>query len=182
MRHSKESSKKALYAVCRRKGRSYNVCKSEKGRSIQEHDLFLGKFSRPIDAKNRFTLPPVFQAELTGGAFMTQGFDRNLQIMSAKAFQQIYRRATSLNIADPLARLLLRLFLGTATRLQGEKTTVSVPEALKEFAGLQAEAILIGQGDYIEVWSPELWKEQEAQVRDAEANSSRFAALPVAIH
>ena len=154
----------------------------KQGRSIREHELLLGKFSQTMDAKNRLTLPPAFRAALKGGAYMTQGFDRNLQIMSAKAFQQIYRRATSLNIADPLARLLLRLFLGTATRLQGEKTTISVPEDLKEFAGLQAEAILIGQGDYIEVWSPELWKEQEAQVRDAEANSSRFAALPVTIH
>jgi transcriptional regulator MraZ len=144
--------------------------------------LFLGKFSRPIDTRNRFTLPPAFQTELIGGAYMTQGFDRNLQILPAKAFQQIYRRATALNIADPVARLLLRLFLGTAVKLQGAKVTVSLPEDLKEFALLQAEVVLVGQGDYIEVWAPELWKEQEARLRDAEANSSRFAALPVAIH
>ena len=143
--------------------------------------MLLGKFSQTMDAKNRLTLPPAFRAALKGGAYMTQGFDRNLQILTARAFQQLYRRASSLNIADPLARLLLRLFLGTAVKLQGEKkVTITVPEDLKEFAALQSDVVLVGQGDYIEVWAPELWSAQEAQLRDAEANSSRFAALPIA--
>ncbi len=49
--------------------------------------------------------------------YITQGFDRNLQVLTAGAFQEIYRKVISLNIADPLARLLLRLILGTATEL-----------------------------------------------------------------
>ena len=112
---------------------------------------------------------------------MTQGFDRNLQILTADAFKELSRRATSLNIADPLARQLLRLILGTAVKLQGEKvTTISVPQDLREFAGLQADVVLIGQGNYIEMWAPEQWSAQETQLRDAEANSSRFAALQIA--
>jgi len=112
---------------------------------------------------------------------MTQGFDRNLQILTADAFKEVYRHATAFSIADPLARQLLRLFLGTAVKLQGERvTTVAVPQDLREFAGLQADVVLIGQGNYIEMWAPELWSAQETQLRDAEANSSRFAALQVA--
>jgi MraZ protein len=154
---------------------------SETGHSIREHQLFLGKFFRTIDAKNRFTVPPPFQAELTSGAYMTQGFDRNLQILTADAFKEIYRRATAFSIADPIARQLLRLILGTAVKLQGERlTTISIPEDLKEFAALKADVVLVGQGDYIEIWAPELWNAQETQLRDAEANSSRFAALSVA--
>ncbi len=112
---------------------------------------------------------------------MTQGFDRNLQILTAEAFKEMYRHAASLNIADPLSRQLLRLFLATAVKLPGERpTTISIPVELKEFAGLQADVVLVGQGDYFEVWAPELWSSQETQLRDAEANSSRFAALPIA--
>ena len=144
--------------------------------------MFVGKFTRTMDAKNRFALPQAFQEQLARGAYMTQGFDRNLQILTARTFQQIFRRAASLNIADPLARLLLRLFLGTAVRLQGRnRTIITVPDDLKEFAALQADLVLVGQGNYIEVWAAELWNEQEAKLRDAEANSSRFAALPVGI-
>jgi MraZ protein len=143
--------------------------------------LLLGKFVQTIDADNRFTVPSPFQAELTGGAYMTQGFDRNLQVLTADAFKGIYLGATAFSIADPLARQLLRLFLGTAVRLAGEPlTTIAIPEDLKKFAGLEKDVVLVGQGDYIEIWAPGLWSTQETQLRDAEANSSRFAALQVA--
>jgi MraZ protein len=122
-------------------------------------------------------MPSAFKAELTGGAYMTQGFDRNLQVLTAGAFQELYRRTAALNTADPLARLLLRLFLGSAVEVPQPRTNVAIPDNLKEYAGLQQNVLLIGQGDYFEIWSPDLWSEQESQLRDAEANASRFATL-----
>jgi MraZ protein len=139
--------------------------------------LFLGKYARTLDVKNRITVPSAFQAELTGGAYMTQGFDRNVQVWTADAFRQLYRQATSLNIADPLARLALRLFLGSAIELPRGKSSFAIPDSLRAYAGLQGNVLLIGQGDYFEIWSPDQWREQETQLRDAAANSSRFAAL-----
>jgi MraZ protein len=176
----KESCEKAQYAVLSQEPDSYNV-RSFKDRDIDPGAiLFLGKFSRTIDAKNRFTLPPAFQAELAGGAYMTQGFDRNLQILTAEAFRKVAQQASALNMTDPLARQLLRLLLATAVPLQGDSQAgVLLPADLKTFAGLGSEAVLVGQGEYIEVWAPELWEKQESQLRDAEANSSRFSALKV---
>jgi MraZ protein len=126
-------------------------------------------------------VPNAFRAQLSGGVFMTQGFDRNLQVLTANAFQEIYRRVMSLNIADPLVRSLLRLVLGTATEMGVDKNNLLIiPEHLKEFANLHENAFLIGQGDYFEIWTPELWTRQETQLRDAEMNSSRFSLLTVA--
>ena len=175
---SKESSKKAQYAVLSEKPDSYNV-RSFKDTVIDPGArLFLGKYSRTIDAKNRFTLPPAFQAELAGGAYMTQGFDRNLQILTAEAFRKVAQQASSLNLADPLARQLLRLLLASAVPLQAEAPAgITIPENLREFAALHSDVVLIGQGDYIEMWAPDLWEKQDAQLQDAEANASRFSAL-----
>jgi len=139
--------------------------------------LLLGKFARTLDAKNRISLPASFKAELTDGAYMTQGFDRNLQVLTAGAFRQLYRQATALNTADPLARLLLRLFLGNAIEVPQPMIRIAVPDSLREYAGLGESVLLIGQGDYFEIWAPEMWSQQEAQLRDVEANASRFAAL-----
>ena len=108
---------------------------------------------------------------------MTQGFDRNLQVLTASAFEQLYRQAAALNTTDPLARLLLRLFLGNAVELPQAGASVAIPDNLKEYAGIQQNVLLIGQGDYFEIWAPHLWGEQEAQLMDADANASRFAAL-----
>ena len=111
---------------------------------------------------------------------MTQGFDRNLQVLTADAFRHVYRQAASLNSADPLARLLLRLFLGSAVELPQARTSLAVPDNLKEYAGLQVNVLLVGQGDYFEIWAPDLWSEQESQLRDVGVNASRFAALTLA--
>jgi MraZ protein len=148
---------------------------------IRELKLFLGKFSITVDPKNRFSIPAAFRTQLAGGAYMTQGFDRNLQVLTTNAFQEIYRRVMSLNIADPLTRLLLRLILGTATELGVNKNYVlTIPDNLKEYANLDENILLIGQGDYFEIWSPDLWARQESLLRDAETNSDRFALLTVA--
>ena len=59
---------------------------------------------------------------------------------------------------------------------------IRIPEELKEYAGLDGEILLVGQGNYMEIWSPQLWNEQEAQLKDASANASRFSALMLATH
>ena len=113
---------------------------------------------------------------------MTQGFDRNLQILTAEVFRKVAQQVSSLNLADPLARQLLRLLLASAVPLQAEAIAgVTIPDDLRKFAALHSDVVLIGQGDYIEIWAPELWAEQDNQLQDAEANASRFSALHVVI-
>ncbi len=142
--------------------------------------MFFGKFSRTLDAKGRFSVPSNFKGSLAGRAYVTQGFDRNLQVLTSEAFQEIYRTVASLNIANPLARLLLRLILGSAHVSEVDSSgQLIIPEELKEFANLHSDVFLIGQGEYFEIWSPEAWDRQEAQIRDAELNSTRFSALTI---
>lgn len=145
--------------------------------------MFLGKFSRTLDPTSSFALPPTFAGLLSGGAYLTQGFDRNLQVLTNAAFHEIYRTVMSLNTTNPLARLLLRLVLGSAQELRVDANgQFTIPEELKQFANLQNDIFLIGQGEYFEIWAPELWGLQEAQLRDAETNASRFSALTVSVH
>ncbi len=145
--------------------------------------MFLGKFSRTLDAKSRFSLPSSFREQIAGGVYIMQGFDRNLQVLTSSAFQEVYRSVTSLNVADPLARLLLRLILGTASRLGADPSNhLAIPGELKDFANLKEDIFLIGQGDYFEIWAPQLWEEQQVKISDAETNSTRFTMLSIAVH
>ena len=143
--------------------------------------MFLGKYFLKFDKDMRLSIPSQFREELAGPIYITQGFDRNLLVLTKTAFQEIYRRVGSLNMADPLARILLRMILGTAYELHMDKNGhLMIPAELKEFANLQGDILLVGQGDYFEIWSAALWNNQEAQLKDADANSSRFSKLTVA--
>ena len=143
--------------------------------------MFLGKHSSKLDKYNRLSTPSQFREELSNRSYITQGFDRNLLVLTRDAFQEIYRRVVSLNIADPLARILLRLILGTAHEVHMDKNGhLPIPDELKEFANLHEDVLLVGQGDYFEIWSADLWNNQETQLKDADTNSSRFSKLTVA--
>jgi MraZ protein len=85
-----------------------------------------------------------------------------------------------MSITDPLTRKLRRLIIGTASRLEIDKAgRILIPEFLSQSAGLSSnkEAILVGQGNYFEIWSPEEWNLQQQALADPEANSERFKVL-----
>ena len=74
--------------------------------------MFLGKHHCTFDTQSRLLLPSAVRGQLSGDLYITQGFDRNLLFLTTSAVEEIYERVKSLSIADPLARLLLRMILG----------------------------------------------------------------------
>lgn len=140
--------------------------------------MFFGQFRHNLDDKGRLTVPAVFRDSVGLGAFISQGFDRNLMVMTADYFQQVYARINAMSITDPSARLLRRLLLANAYQVEVDKAgRILLPQHLRQFLGLEAEAVVVGQGEYFEIWSPGGWQEQIQAIEDTEANASRFAAL-----
>ena len=145
--------------------------------------MFLGQFACVLDPQQHITMPALFRKALTGSAYITQGFDRNLVILPERAFQVLYEQVAGLNIANPLARLLFRVVFGNASRLELDETgKVQIQDNLKKFAGIEETIILVGQGDYVEVWAASVWDQQQADLYDAEANAGRFAMFELALH
>ena len=142
--------------------------------------MFIGLHNTFLDAKHRLALPARYKGMLAEGVYVTQGFDRNLLLLSSDAFEVVARQIKGMNMADPLARLLFRMILGSATRLDPDKNNaVLLPQELLDFANIKTDVTLVGQGNYFEIWTPELWKEQENSLNNVEANSHRFASLSI---
>lgn len=140
--------------------------------------MFLGQYQHNLDEKGRLMIPARFRELLVGGAFVTQGFDRCLMIMTSSYFEEVYRRINAMNLADPTIRLLRRQFLANAYAVEIDKVgRVLLPAGLRQGSNLDGETIVVGQGEYFEIWSPENWNEQLAQLQDIDATNRRFAAL-----
>jgi DNA-binding transcriptional regulator/RsmH inhibitor MraZ len=45
---------------------------------------------------------------------------------------------------------------------------------------LEGEAIVVGQGEYFEIWLPAEWNQQVQNLQDTEANAHRFSAFNLA--
>ncbi len=142
--------------------------------------MFLGKYFCRLNKEYCFLAPEGFKKHLTTELYITQGFDHNLWVLSSSAFQEIYKKLGHLNIADPMTRLLLRLILGAVTVAGvNERGTLKLPDDLRDYANIESEVFLIGQGDYFEVWSPELWDKQEVELRNIESNTERFSTFEI---
>ena len=140
--------------------------------------MFLGQFQHNLDDKGRLMIPARFRELLAAGAFITQGFDRCLMVMTDMYFRQVYDRISAMNLADPNTRLLRRFILSSAYPIEIDKVgRILVPQNLRQGIMLESEAIVAGQGEYFEVWSPAEWNAQMAQLQDIETNNQRFATL-----
>ena len=140
--------------------------------------MFLGQFQHNLDDKGRLMIPARFRELLSAGAFITQGFDRCLMVMTEMYFRQVYDRISAMNLADPMARLLRRLILSNAYPVEADKVgRILIPQNLRQVIALENEAVVAGQGEYFEVWTPADWNEQMAQLQDIETNNQRFATL-----
>ena len=142
--------------------------------------MFLGRYQHSIDDKGRLMVPARFRELLEGGAYLTQGFEKCLMVMTEAHFKQVYDLITSMSLTDPTARLLRRLIFSNAYQVEVDKVgRILVPGNLRQFAGLETDAVVAGQGEYFEVWMPAEWDKQAALLNDAEANNHRFAALNI---
>jgi len=146
--------------------------------------MFLGQFQHNLDDKGRLMIPARYRDLLAAGAFITQGFDRCLMVMTDTYFQDVYARISSMNMADPAARMLRRLILSNAYSVDVDRVgRILVPQNLREFLGINSgELVVAGQGEYFEVWTPEEWQAQMEKLQDVEANEQRFATLDFSNH
>jgi MraZ protein len=141
--------------------------------------MFLGQFQHNLDDKGRLMIPARFRELLAGGAFITQGFDKCLMVMTETYFKQVYERIDSMNLADPIARQLRRMILANAYPVEPDKVgRILVPQNLRNFLGIASgELVVAGQGEYFEIWTPDEWGGQMTFLQDTEATNARFSAL-----
>ena len=141
--------------------------------------MFLGQFHHSLDSKGRLTVPARFREELLSeGAYVMQGFDRNLMVLPTSTFETISHRVNQMSMTDPKTRLLRRLIFSTANHVELDRAgRILVPQFLRNAASLENGVIVVGNGDYFEIWSPELWSVQIEDLQDAEINADRFAGL-----
>ena len=140
--------------------------------------MFLNQYQHSFDDKGRLTIPSKLRELPVEGAYVVQGLDRNLMVLPPAAFEIIYNRLMAMSMTDPSARLLRQIILGNALQVVPDGAgRILISPNLRKYAGLQNEVVFVGQGDYFEIWSPELWQEQQVQINDSTTNAQRFATL-----
>lgn len=142
--------------------------------------MFLGRYHHTLDNKGRLTIPSRYRDALIEGAYITKGFENNLVVMTPKAFTNISMQVSEKSYTDPMARMLKRYIFSNGEQVELDKTgRILIPQFLRQEAALDTNVIIIGVGDFFEIWSPENWVDQDRQLADNEANVGRFIAYDI---
>ena len=140
--------------------------------------MFLGQFEHTIDEKGRLTIPAKYREELENGLILTKGFEGSLLALPPELFEQMSNRVRSMSITNSDSRALRRYIFAAASLIDLDKAgRILLPAFLRESANLEDSAILVGNGEYFEVWAPKTWQTQQDNLNDPEANEKRFSTL-----
>jgi MraZ protein len=143
--------------------------------------MFLGEFSHSIDDKGRLTLPAKFRPELGQGVVVTRGVDKCLFIFTVEEFQRLAERIGELPMTQAEGREFSRHFFSGALDVEVDKQgRILIPQNLRDYAGLDGEAIVTGVNKRIEVWDVKAWQQVRADFENnATNNADHWAKLGI---
>jgi len=130
--------------------------------------MFRGATKVTLDAKGRMVMPTRYRERLSergaAGLVITIDRDQCLLIYPLSDWEEIERKLMRLPTLNEHARRLQRLMVGHATdvELDGHGRLL-LPPKLREFAHLDRNAMLIGQGNRFELWDEARWEERREQ-------------------
>ncbi len=132
--------------------------------------MFLGTYAPKLDEKGRIILPAKFRDELEGGVVLTRGQDRCIYVFSTREFEELHERMRQAPVTSKQARDYMRVFLsGAHAETPDKQHRVTIPAALRTYAGLDRDLAVIGAGSRAEIWDAEAWDQYLS------ANESAFA-------
>ena len=143
--------------------------------------MFVGKYQNSIDGKSRLIIPSKFRDELGPRCVVAQSLDKCLTISTMEEWEKFLAELNQLPMSNPEARMIRRYFNQSAAVCDVDKQgRVTIPQELREYAGITKELVTIGNINNIEVWSKEHWdKDAFAQagenVKAGDINASEIA-------
>jgi MraZ protein len=120
--------------------------------------MFLGTHTPRLDEKGRLILPAKFREELASGLVLTRGQERCIYVFSQSEFEKVHEQMRSAPISSRQARDYIRVFLsGASDEVPDKQGRITIPPALRSYAGLDRELAVIGAGSRAEIWDAEAW-------------------------
>ena len=131
--------------------------------------MFRGATSLNLDVKGRLAVPSKhrdeLQAQRAGNLVLTAHPHGCLLLYPQPAWEPIQAKMMALSSFDKQSSALQRLLVGYAEDITLDSAgRLLVSPSLREFAGVEKQAMLVGQGSHFELWNMDAWRAQLERV------------------
>jgi MraZ protein len=130
--------------------------------------VFLGTHTPRLDEKGRLFLPAKYREELAGGVVVTKGQERCLYVFPASEFSRITEALRDAPVTAKAVRDYSRVFFASASdEVPDKQGRVTIPQGLRDYAGLTRDCVVIGANTRLEIWDAASWDAYLAGQEDA---------------
>lgn len=141
---------------------------------------FVGEFEHSVDDKGRLTIPQAFRALLQGKLYITRGLDGCLFILRPREFENLRQKILALPISQSEVRTFSRMFASGAECELDKQGRILVPAGLREYAGLDGSAVVVGVLNRVEVWAKDRWALEISRMqRDSQYIGEQLSSMGI---
>lgn len=142
--------------------------------------MFTGEYRHSVDEKGRIAIPSRFRAQLDDGAFVSRWIDACLAVFPKNEWDVLAEKVSALPLADASSRTFQRFIFAGAFEVELDRQgRIVVPPTLREFVGLEGEAVIVGSRDHAEIWAPSRWETYRQELESPEALAAHLSGLGI---
>ncbi len=128
---------------------------------------FISSYMYSLDTKKRILVPNKFRDELGDTFYVTRSLDKCLTVYTEEEWNLFLANLKS--IPSTTSAIAMEYFMSAAQKCTPDGSgRILLDDKLIEYAKIGKNAVFVGAGNKINIWSEELWAEREAN-RDCDA-------------
>lgn len=136
--------------------------------------FFTSEYECKLDAKGRLSLPAKIKGNLpevsSHELVLRRGFEPNLIVYPMLEYKKIHAKISALSEFNADQRRLKRNFFRSIATVELDNSgRFLIPKAMLAHASLEKDAIVVGMGNTIEIWNPEVY--DDYLIKDSEEYS-----------
>ena len=124
------------------------------------NSVLTGKYNHSLDSKNRIIIPSKLKEQLGARITIMRGSDKCLTMYSEEEWESYAKKISELPKTQ--VREITRYLYSNSIEVQPDSQgRVMLQPEMLAFAGITKNIITVGCGKYAEIWSEEVWNEQQ---------------------
>jgi MraZ protein len=132
--------------------------------------VFRGRYEHTIDAKGRISIPSRFREILVkkyDDRLVITNFDHCLVAFPYEEWSLLEQKVGTFSLMKKETSAFFRFFYSSAMDCDIDKQgRLLIPQTLRDYAGLQKDVVLVGEGKRIEIFAKERWLEEARKIED----------------
>lgn len=129
--------------------------------------MFFGEYEYKVDDKGRLPLPSKFRENFKEGVILTRGAEACIVAYPLAEWKRLADSLAARAVTPNKMRKLNRIIFGAAFSLNLDgQGRMALPQPLRQYAGIDDAAIIIGANNCVELWSQQQWASEKTSAEE----------------